>query len=144
MVRSVDLQRTYVKSLRSRVPLELTQSGGRPTDGDSMGGNLANVQSRSGRQMLLQVSIRSQNLVNCTHKLFIELRDALLDLRGVASTYNTRPRLDGRIRAFDTVSCLCGNESHAKGNPYCKYRHMKELGKATRAAHSGCSERTCT
>ena len=60
MVRSVDLQRTYVKPLRSRIPLELTQSGGRPTDGDSVGGNLADIQSRSGREMLLQVSIESQ------------------------------------------------------------------------------------
>ena len=60
MVWSVNLQRTYVKPLRSRSRLELTQSGGRPTDGDSVGGNLANILSRSGRQMLLQVSTRSQ------------------------------------------------------------------------------------
>ena len=60
MVWSMDLQQTYVKPLKIWIASELTQTRGRPTDRDSVGGNLANIQSRSGRQMLLQVSIRSQ------------------------------------------------------------------------------------
>ena len=52
-----------MKPLRSRVSLELPQSGGRPTDGDPVGGDLANVKPRSGRQMLLQLSTRSKGFV---------------------------------------------------------------------------------
>ena len=63
MVWSVDLQWTYVKPLTGRIPLELTESGGRATDGDSVGGDLANIKPGSGRQMLLQLSIRSKGLL---------------------------------------------------------------------------------
>ena len=63
MVWSVDLQWTYVKPLRSRIPLELTESRGGATEGDSVGGDLANIEPGSGRQMLLQLSIRSKGLL---------------------------------------------------------------------------------
>lgn len=52
-----------MKPFRSRVSLELPQSGGRPTDGDPVGGDLANVKPRNGRQILLQLSIRSKSLL---------------------------------------------------------------------------------
>lgn len=58
MVWSVDLQRTDVEPLRRRIALEMTENGGRPTDRDSVGGNLANVKPGSGRQILLLLSIR--------------------------------------------------------------------------------------
>lgn len=52
-----------MKPLRSRIPLELTESGGRATDGHSVGGDLANIKPGSGRQMLLQLSISSKGFL---------------------------------------------------------------------------------